>query len=189
MFLMSSIDLTKKIGKDEHPVKDAIHVAILPVIVGPDLCVYPGRPAKVSSFNEEAGLFELGEIGKNIGIINPFMGGRADSGDRIYIFLYPNTVTSLRHDWEFEGLETIRKIGQPTLDGSKLYIENLAENLDMSYEDLMDAAEDFIDYGNYCNVGINEDASLPDEFWAHYELISGRIVPADKRYSFFSCSC
>ena len=186
---MSSIDLTKKIGKDEKVAKDAIHIAILPVIVGLDY-VHPGQAAKVSSFNKEADLFELGEIGKNIGIINPFMEkGRIMEGDRVYIFLYPNTVTSLRHDWEFEGLETIRKIGQPTLEASKLYIEMIAEDMDMDYQELMDATEDSIDYGNYYSVGSNEDARLPDEFWAHYELITGRIVPADKRYSFFSCSC
>ncbi len=33
------------------------------------------------------------------------------------------------------------------------------------------------------------ELDLPSEFWAHFEVVTGRKVDADKRYSFFSCSC
>jgi hypothetical protein len=59
-----------------------------------------------------------------------------------------------------------------------------------SYDELMEAAAGYIKYSDYlCEGGRWEGSYVPDEFWFHYEVVTGELVPEDKRGSFFSCSC
>lgn len=69
--------------------RDAIHVAIAPV-TAPDY-LDPGQHVDA-----------LGHHGPGrtlVGIVDPFLTERVKPGERFYVFLYPNTVTSLRHVW------------------------------------------------------------------------------------------
>lgn len=59
--------------------RDAIHVAIIPVIA-----VRVLRPGEV-----------LGS-----GIVDPFLKQPVQPGERFYLCLHPGTVTSVRHDWD-----------------------------------------------------------------------------------------
>jgi hypothetical protein len=75
--------------------RDAIHIAIAPVVAGEDLesgrdieFSEEGNPVVVSAF-----------IGEGIGIVDPYLPRNVKKGERFYMFLYPNTVTSLRHVW------------------------------------------------------------------------------------------
>ncbi len=70
--------------------RDAVHVAIAPVQAGTEL-----RPG------QRIGLLE-GKAYANaetIGIVDPFLVFPVPKGEWFYLWLYPNTVTSLRHVW------------------------------------------------------------------------------------------
>lgn len=67
--------------------RDAIHVAIAPVQAQVDLL--PGRHVDATG----------NVTGEHVGIVDPFLGNMVRKGDWFYLFLYPNTVTSLRHVW------------------------------------------------------------------------------------------
>ena len=69
--------LVGQVNTTEHG-RDAIHVAICPAIAIREM-----RP---------------GEHLEN-GIVDPFLKDRVQPGQRYWLFLYPNTVTSLRHVW------------------------------------------------------------------------------------------
>ena len=65
-----------------------------------------------------------------------------------------------------------------------------AESIGVNYDDLIESARAYLESGEYWNEGDKFDgAQLYDTFWSDYELVTGEIVPADQRYSFFSCSC
>lgn len=60
----------------------------------------------------------------------------------------------------------------------------------LTYAQLMAYADDWVRYGDYAiDGGRFEGDSLPDSFWPMYELVTGTTVEANRRHSFFSCSC
>jgi len=74
--------------------RDAIHIAIAPVTAGGRLL--PGDHVKLDGRL----MAVLCHKDDGIGIVDPFLTcGHIDKGQRFYLFLYPNTVTSLRHVW------------------------------------------------------------------------------------------
>lgn len=73
---MSELGIGKLVTTEQG--RDAIHVAILPMLAVSEL-----RP---------------GQHLAN-GIVDPFLKAPVRPGERYWLFLYPSTVTSLRHVW------------------------------------------------------------------------------------------
>lgn len=86
-----------------------------------------------------------------------------------------------------EKLELIR---DKMRGGPRRKIEEFATAIDVTYEELMEHCADYLEHGEYWSEGPKFDGvELPNEFWNWYELVTNNVVPADKRWSFFSCSC
>jgi hypothetical protein len=74
--------------------RDAVHVAVAPVTAAGRLA--PGQHVGFV----RAGDTEMVGAGENpVGIVDPFLRQDVQPGQRFWLFLYPNTVTSLRHVW------------------------------------------------------------------------------------------
>lgn len=74
--------------------RDAVHVAVAPVVASVRL-----RPGVRVGLNE-AGEAELCSTEDCIGIVDPFLHDYVNQGQRFWLFLYPDTITNLRHVWE-----------------------------------------------------------------------------------------
>lgn len=175
---------------------DAIHVAIAPVEAGDQL--WPGQHVGFSN----AGLVVPWEGVKKIGIVDPYLSGPVYTGQKVWLFLYPNTVTSLRHDWEHPSFTksdiwtTLPKVFDSSkIKESKEWMENLAKSYQHRhpdpYEWLMNEAdqvasgeESYIVFSSDCHGEIN-----PQEFWRHYQIIRGKFVDIDTSEDIFSYSC
>lgn len=83
-----------KIGQliDADAKRDAVHVAIAPVAANERLL--PGQPVGVFGINLATG------AGPHVGIIDPFLTATVEPGQRCWLFMLPNTVTGLRHQWD-----------------------------------------------------------------------------------------
>jgi hypothetical protein len=76
--------------------RDAIHIAIAPVTAAERLL--PGQHVGfVSGDTEHVGV--VNAPSRCLGIVDPFLRQAVEKGQRFWLFLYPNTVTSLRHYW------------------------------------------------------------------------------------------
>lgn len=89
---MNDLGLGKLITTPQK--RDAIHVAIAPVIAAHDLA-----PGQRVGFAKKGNTELVGAGGASIGIVDPFLKEVVREGERFWLFLYPNTVTSLRHEW------------------------------------------------------------------------------------------
>jgi hypothetical protein len=72
--------------------RDAIHIAVAPVTAAEGL-----RPGQHVGVRNDGRASTKGVA--LIGIVDPFLRTDVEEGQRCWLFLYPYTITSLRHDW------------------------------------------------------------------------------------------
>jgi hypothetical protein len=74
--------------------RDAIHIAVAPVTAAERL-----TPGQHVGLVQEGSVEMVGPCDNAIGIVDPFLAEEVEAGQRFWLFMYPNTVTSLRHIW------------------------------------------------------------------------------------------
>jgi len=74
--------------------RDAIHVAIAPVVAGEPL-----KPGDHVGLNEEGHAMRTVANSKLIGVVDPFLREVVTTGNRFWLCLYQQTVTGMRHVW------------------------------------------------------------------------------------------
>ena len=176
----------------ENEKRDAIHLAVEPVIAGHDL--QAGDHIKIVE-----GMAIKTMPTQGIGIVDPFIDGYVQKGERFWLVVYPRKITSLRHVWTHpafkDALEEVAK-EDPAENFSKRWIAEFCARIPLDYQTVLDGAAEYVrdkeqgGYGEYlCFGGLLEGEYVPDEFWVHYEVVTGKTVPEEHRGSFFTCSC
>jgi hypothetical protein len=86
---------TPNVGKliDGEAHRDAIHVAVFPAFCDCDL--QPGDHVGLVPGTRD----RVSPSARPIGIVDPFLTQTVRTGEQFYVFLYPGTVTGLRHVW------------------------------------------------------------------------------------------
>lgn len=179
---MNEIKLGELLSKNSGD-RDAIHIAIVPVVATEVL--FPGQHV---GFAREGDTTNVSKTGKVIGVVDPFLKREVREGQRFYMMLLPNTITSLRHEWTHPAFEST---GSP-IETSRKWIEDFAATIDQTYTRLMDAATKYVMYEE-CTYDNEEKYKIIDwdqwpEFWKHYEIVTGTKI-ADKESHPFTCSC
>ena len=69
-------------------------------------------------------------------------------------------------------------------------LELSAANCDVTLDELIEYAKNFVETGEYVCEGARWDGCFLDEdFWDAYEIYTGTKVPPKDRGGVFSCSC
>lgn len=76
---------------DDTSRRDCVHIAVAPVTANERLL--PGQPVGVLNPH----LAHAG--GPHVGLVDPFLKEPVNEGEKFWLFLYPNTITGLRHMW------------------------------------------------------------------------------------------
>lgn len=172
---------------DANQQRDAIHIAVAPVIAAERLV--PGSHIGFAGNDTDHVTARAQTL---IGIVDPFLKAIVEHGERCWMFLYPQTITSLRHDWTHPAFAPVKTEPAPTKSDSQLWIENFAVELDQTYSRLMAAAARWLTAENYTYDNSERykrvDRAKWPEFWEHYEIVTGRLVN-DHSATFFTCSC
>lgn len=171
--------------------KDAIHVAIAPVIATERLL-----PGQHIGFVESGSVSKVARASPDkaiaIGIVDPFLTQAVQEGQRFWMFLFPNTIQGLRHDWthpSFTAAEVSRKL-VPSAAEERL--RNFAAEIGVAYEELIERARLHLQTGEYWSDGDRFiSVSTPTTFWDDYAEVTGESVTTEKLEDpdFFSCSC
>lgn len=173
---------------DDSAARDAIHLAVEPVVAGETL--YPGQHIGIQDG------VAISRAEKKLGIVDPFITGVIPKGHRFWLIVYPRQITSLRHVWEHPDFNQPAKRVEERFDESQKWIMDFAERVGLEYGVLIEGADTWLSTHNglwggeyLCFGGLLEGEYVPDEFWEHYEKVRNVKVEENKRGSFFTCSC
>jgi hypothetical protein len=169
-----------------EPERDAVHIAVVAVVAD-----------GVLSAGMRVGFKDGGKVGRLpqevIGIVDPFLTETVYPDDKFWMFLLPNTITSLKHNWTHPAFEGERP--KSTVDpkvASEAWLRDFIKGADCpDYETVLAAAangnvadwdEDYLHFQDRDAHG-----EIPPEFWDHVEIVTGR--KCSKRPTYFSCAC
>lgn len=185
---------------DETAARDAIHLAVEPIVAGEYLhrgqhvAIDESGKAVPAETRRADGLPRL----KGVGIVDPFLNAlQVQPGDRFWLIVYPRTITSLRHVWSHPAFPDLgaRPIVDPDRKArSEAWLREFmsATRFPDDYEELIDAAVehqagggDDTTYLSY--FGREYNAEIDPTFWDHVENVTGLVMK--RRAMWFSCHC
>jgi hypothetical protein len=178
------VDMIGKLAASDAQ-RDAIHVAIAPVVAACDL----GPGAHVGFLSDG----RVGWCEHPIGIVDPYLNHFVKADQRFYLFLYPNTVTGMRHHWSHPAFECEQQTDR--VSESRSWLEALAHRMGLTFDALMEHADEFLEYGEpICQMDSERwrncfyEGDTTEEFWKHYEAETGKTV-GDRTAVPFTGSC
>lgn len=194
-----------KLVPDDFPdERDAIHIATAAVYAAHVL--KPGQHVGLSTTSERADVME-GNSATPLGIVDPFLKSTVKKGERFWVFLYPGSIRSLRHNWthpDFDKRLVEVAVGKLVESPSHKRMRAFAAGLDWETDwynalvrtgpitmgEVLEHAKDYINNGEYWSEGGRfEGEGIYAEFWDDFEIITGIPAPDKDRGHFFSCSC
>lgn len=147
----------------ENEKRDAIHLAVEPVIAGQYL-----RPGMHVGIGENGKAFDRGpEL--NVGIVDPFLTTNVNEGERFWLVVYPRKITSLRHVWTHPAIDAVKEKEQDEKKISETWIRDWLDSKGISasdYDSVLSAAVENTD-SDYLHVGFEAYGDIPSEFWDH----------------------
>lgn len=159
-----------KLGQliDSEGQRDAIHIAVAPVVANEKLT--PGQHIGfVISGNTE----KVGPGGIPIGIVDPFLKKPVAEGQKFWMVLYPSTITGLRHEWKHPAFQT---------NDSEKWLRAFAAVVGLTYEQLLKGADDYQKDGEVLpltEASKDYEWSVPEKFWDHYRAVTGKETSED----------
>lgn len=181
----TNLDTLKSLGRLLAPgegVRDAVHIAVIPAVAGATLTA-GDRVVLVDgkAFNAPTAAY--------VGIVDPFLTGFAQPGDRFWLWLEPGSITSLRHDWTHPAFPAEAEppaVGSDEKAASERWLRAQCEDSGFPYRQVLQAAM----YGDELTVGYDANMSADEEFWRHVEIITGRKYdPEHREKVYFGCAC
>ena len=175
--------------------RDAIHIAVAPVVAGQVL--YPGQHIGLDAEGRATTGTPPSDPCTLIGIVDPFLPGRVDPEQRCWMFLYPNTITSLRHQWthpafaESPTLARNFKTIPGTMVASVNWLADFAKDLGLSYNNLLEVLDEYQRTGTMYGFGQDLPERVYDDralMWKHYATVRNLVTPRDSDIP-FSCAC
>lgn len=181
--------------------RDAIHLAVEPVIAGEplragqDIGLVDGKAYVVTRYTTNI---------KALGIVDPFLLQNVREGEKFWLIVYPRQITSLRHVWSHPDFEDDKPLMiVKDKKESEAWLRNWCDSInDISYEDLIAVmsgvgevsksegyGQRWTNEGDYLlSHGFDNDTyEIPLEVWVHVENVIGRKL--DSYPSHFSCTC
>jgi hypothetical protein len=162
--------------------RDAIHIAVAPVTAAEKL--YPGNHLEFSIAGNVEQVVACNPT-RGIGIVDPFLTQPVLPGQSFWMFLMPNTITGLRHEWTHPAFE------QETKEISVWWLRDFTETYmhGLDYDEVVQGA---IEGSIYSGDDIDYPSDdVVREFWKHIEIVTGQKFKFEnvEAMHIFRCAC
>lgn len=186
---------TPQLGKliDSPQQRDAVHIAIVPLIAGEHLDA--GEKFRLAYGTKNIALRgDYNEDSEVAGVVDPFLPGwgGVEKGQEFWGLLFPNTVTGMRHEW-FNPTFDEPAVGK---DEHEKWLRGFCDRWNFNFDELITAGvganPDWrcvvargIDLHSATELG--EDEQL---FWEHLEKFTQKTFSQEHRNQMgWSCTC
>jgi hypothetical protein len=165
--------------------RDAVHVAIIPLMS--DDFLSPGDHVGWTDDywadqTEPAAQRITKYAREKFGIVDPFFMGKVEPGTRVWVCLYPTSITSLRHVWSHPMVPDEPMTLTPKME-AEMRLKELASSVRVDYEEFLEGLPTSDMYfGEEC-YHLYEHA---DQIKADYYTVTGRVLDELPQ---FRCSC
>jgi hypothetical protein len=172
--------------------RDAVHIAVVRVTAGPVEVLKPGQHVHLGG-NFTAVSYANGEPA---GIVDPYLTDEVTEGQSFWLFLYPGTITSLKHVWTHPDIPDIKQAHPSgmTFAEAEHHLRTCAENWDVTeFADLLDAISHHTMTGvPTVSISVQDWTDLsPEEykkFWDCAEVFLGERFNQEHRDgTYFAC--
>lgn len=170
-----------------NAVRDAIHIAIAPVIANEGL-----KPGEHIGF-ALGSTTHMERSDSPIGIVNPF-GKRVVKGESFYLCLYPDTVTDMKHHWSHPAFSAAPADTNPfspaTKAVSEAWLISFCKRYGLSMDYLLRGLAS--EYPGLCvyEDSVDDGYSEQEDLWKHYQIFTGNEVSEVKKDNLlFRCAC
>lgn len=185
---MTDIVLGKLIDSPQE--RDAIHVAVVPLIAGEDL--YCGTRFKLAFGTTDVALKGNYNEKEAIGVVDPFLSDRIiiRKGQQFWGLLFPGTVTGMRHHWRHPSFENI----PVAKNEHEQWLRTFCDKYNFDFDELIEAGIGVNEYvvarGKDLHSSKELETGEETLFWEHLEGYTGRKFDLNHRQKLeWSCSC
>jgi hypothetical protein len=171
-----------KLIRHAEPARDAIHIAVIPVVAGAKLS--PGDRVLMLEGKAIPCLRRAG-----VGVVDPYLNDNVLPGERFWCFLEPGSIRSLRHVWthpafpnEAGSVESARQVE------AERWLREHARLYHIDYEEMLEGAIS----GEGACFGDDDGPQFArtSEFWTYVSAATGRLFSADHiENTYFHCAC
>lgn len=174
---MSELKLGQIITTPQN--RDAIHVAVAPVTAYENL--FPGQHVGLV----EGGCTHATLGSKPIGVVDPYLRYSVLKGEMFWLFLYPQTVTGLRHDWSHPAFVE-------SVDGkadAEKWVQAFCESHGFDFSTIKEDARKGEFYAGQ-DLEYDQLAAERETLYAKLTILTGETYTPDLiKNAYFRCSC
>jgi hypothetical protein len=168
--------------------RDAAHIAVAPIKSGASR-LSAGDHVKLAA--DGRAITTAGE--DTIGIVDPYLHTIVHENDTFWLFLYPGTITNLRHSWSHpafaEEVAGMNGVHVPPLEAVAEMKALLREwGMYRSYDNVMLDADVWVKAGRETESD-EENIQEPAKFWDLYEKIRGVKLSERQKESYVYVCC
>lgn len=165
----------QKITGTKPVYRDALHVAIIPLVAGEDMS--PGQKIKLKSPNTDIAV-KYDPLKDNIhrdyiGVVDPMLHENVVMGERFYGFMKSGVVKGMRHHWDSNQFPTAGLfIKEEEEDVHYKYLKQHCESNSLNLEQFLETCQTDEDFMTTMRLE-PDDYSMDDVFWYHLEQYTG----------------
>lgn len=183
--IMDQPKIGEKIRGDAE--RDAIHIAIIPVIADDDY-LWPGVKIRLRHGSHTL-VFRDEYSEESIGVVDPFLDGGVKRGEKFWCWLFPGTITGMRHHWQHPAFDQeIEKTGE-----HEQWLRSFAERWGFHWSEMIENASEEGEYVTAYGYDLHSAEELGEDyelFWQHLEgFLNVRFSKSHRESIGWSCSC
>lgn len=169
--------------------RDAIHVAIVPLVAGEIL--RRGYCVKLAQDSQEIVVYTGFDDEEALGVVDPFLDRTlVQIGERFWCFLIPGTVTGMRHHWSHPAFD------QEATSVHERWLKEFCNRCHFDYQEVikeaMSGSREICIEADGVDIHSSGELVCGEEelFWEHLEGLTGKTFDASMRdQTVWSCNC